>query len=181
MEKRYRVTLTGEEREQLRAMVSTGKAAARKLVRARVLLLADQAEGGPAKSDPEIIDALGCGRATVERVRHANLYTTGSREDGPAPAFSVGPSPKRACQWQELGDNIGGDRDCAGAEFFNMPFHLVGCGGIAGVIYDAVIAFLRECDDDGAADAAGCAGDEGDGALAHGAPWVVEMGLHQTR
>ncbi len=69
MEKRYRVTLTEEERKELRSMVSVGKAAARKLVRARVLLLADQAEGGAAKSDPEIIDALGCGRATVERIR----------------------------------------------------------------------------------------------------------------
>jgi transposase len=69
MEKRYRVTLTEAERQELRAMVTAGKAAARKLVRARVLLLADQAEGGPAKSDPEIIDALGCGRATVERIR----------------------------------------------------------------------------------------------------------------
>jgi len=69
MEKRYRVTLIEEERLELRAMVTAGKAAARKLVRARVLLLADQAEGGPAKSDPEIVDALGCGRATVERIR----------------------------------------------------------------------------------------------------------------
>ena len=69
MEKRYRVTLTSEERQQLRALVTTGKGAARKLVRARILLLADQAEGGPAKSDPEIIDALGCGRSTVERIR----------------------------------------------------------------------------------------------------------------
>jgi hypothetical protein len=32
-------------------------------------LLADQAEGGSAKSDPEIVDALGCGRASDERVR----------------------------------------------------------------------------------------------------------------
>ena len=69
MEKRYRVTLTEEERKELRSRVSVGKAAARKLVRARVLLLADQAEGRAAKSDPEIIDALGCGRATVERIR----------------------------------------------------------------------------------------------------------------
>lgn len=69
MEKRYRVTLTEAERQDLQAMVRAGKAAARKLVRARVLLLADQAEGGPAKSDPEIVDSLGCGRATVERVR----------------------------------------------------------------------------------------------------------------
>jgi transposase len=69
MEKRYRVTLTDEERQGLRKMVSTGKGAARKLMRARVLLLADQAGGGPGKSDPEIADALSCGRATIERVR----------------------------------------------------------------------------------------------------------------
>ena len=69
MEKRYRVTLTAEERQELRAMVSVGKAAARKQTRARVLLLADQAEGGPAQSDPEICASLGCGRATVERLR----------------------------------------------------------------------------------------------------------------
>jgi len=69
MEKRYRVTLTKEERQDLQKIVSTGKAAAKKLVRARILLLADQAEGGPGKSDPEICEALGCGRATVERVR----------------------------------------------------------------------------------------------------------------
>ena len=69
MEKRYRVTLTESERNDLRKMVSVGKAAAQKLVRARILLLADQAEGGSAKSDPQIVDSLGCGRASVERVR----------------------------------------------------------------------------------------------------------------
>ena len=71
MEKRYRVTLTEEERSELSSMVSKGKSNARKLVRARILLLADQAAGGSAKSDPEIVEALGCGRATVERVRRA--------------------------------------------------------------------------------------------------------------
>jgi len=69
MEKRYRVTLTEDERQGLQSLVSAGKAAARKLVRARILLLADQAEGGPAKPDPKIADALGCGRATIERAR----------------------------------------------------------------------------------------------------------------
>jgi hypothetical protein len=69
MEKRFRVTLTEEERQGLQKLVSVGRGAARKLVRARILLLADQAEGGPAKLDPEIVEALGCGRATVERVR----------------------------------------------------------------------------------------------------------------
>jgi biotin operon repressor len=69
MKKRYRVTLTEEERQDLQKLVSAGKGAARKLTRARLLLLADQAPGGPARSDPEIVAALGCGRATVERVR----------------------------------------------------------------------------------------------------------------
>lgn len=69
MEKRYRVTLTEAEQVDLRKLVSVGKSAARKLLRARILLLADQSEGGPSKSDPEIVEALDCGRATVERVR----------------------------------------------------------------------------------------------------------------
>jgi hypothetical protein len=69
MEKRYRVSLTAMERGELQKMVSVGKSAAQKLVRARILLLADQADGGPAKSDLEIVDALGCGRASVERIR----------------------------------------------------------------------------------------------------------------
>ena len=63
------MTLLEAERQELQALVSKGRAAARKLTRARILLLADQAEGGPAKQDAEIVDALGCGRATVERVR----------------------------------------------------------------------------------------------------------------
>jgi transposase len=69
MEKRYRVTLTETERIDLQKLVSVGKSAAQKLVRARILLLADQSEGGSSKSDPEIVEALGCGRATVERIR----------------------------------------------------------------------------------------------------------------
>jgi homeodomain-containing protein len=69
MKKRYRVTLTELERVDLRRLVSVGKAAARRIVRARILLLADQADGGPAKSDAEIVESLGCGRASVERIR----------------------------------------------------------------------------------------------------------------
>lgn len=69
MEKRYRVTLTEPERVDLRKLVRVGKAAAPKLVRARILLLADQSAGGSSKSDPEIVESLGCGRASVERIR----------------------------------------------------------------------------------------------------------------
>src|SRR5688500_3724306 len=69
MRKQYRVTLTDEERQELRKLVSAGRAAARKLLRARILLLADQGDGGLAKADAQIAESLCCGRATVERVR----------------------------------------------------------------------------------------------------------------
>ena len=39
---KYRVMLTLEEQEMLKALVSTGKAAARKITHARILLLADE-------------------------------------------------------------------------------------------------------------------------------------------
>ncbi len=45
--KRYRVTLTAEERAELTACVEKGKAAARTLIRARFLLKADQGRAAP--------------------------------------------------------------------------------------------------------------------------------------
>lgn len=69
MKKKYVVTLTEEERQMLREMVSRGKSAARKLTHARVLLKADQSEGGPSWEDAAIAQGLEVGRATVERVR----------------------------------------------------------------------------------------------------------------
>jgi len=61
--------LTPEERQILQAMLSKGKAAARKLVHARILLKADASPGGPAWHDDAIAEGLDVGRATVERVR----------------------------------------------------------------------------------------------------------------
>jgi transposase len=67
--KKYLVTLTPEERQQLSRLTSSGKAAALVLTRARILLKADQASGGPAWEDATIAEALDCGHRTVERVR----------------------------------------------------------------------------------------------------------------
>ena len=69
MHKRYLVTLTEEERERLRALISAGKGAARRLAHARILLKADQSPGGPGWADEAIAAAVEVGRATVERVR----------------------------------------------------------------------------------------------------------------
>jgi len=69
MKKKYIVTLTQEERRMLWEMVSRGKAAARKLMHARILLKADSRDGGPGWEDAAIAEGLDVGRATVERVR----------------------------------------------------------------------------------------------------------------
>lgn len=69
MAKKYRVTLTTEERESLKAMLAKGKAAARKLTHARILLQADEAAGGPAATDVEIAASLNTTARTCERVR----------------------------------------------------------------------------------------------------------------
>ena len=67
--KKYKVTLTAEERQQLHDLVTTGKAAAKKLAHARILLKADAAPGGPAWDDQRIADATEVSTDTVARVR----------------------------------------------------------------------------------------------------------------
>src|SRR5438874_7008370 len=67
--KKYRVTLTDEERQGLHELVSAGKAAAKRLARARILLKADAAPGGPAWTDDLIAEALEVSTDTVGRVR----------------------------------------------------------------------------------------------------------------
>ena len=67
--KRYKVTLEPNERRDLEKLISRGKGAARRLAHARILLHADQGEGGPGKIDAEIAEAVGVSVATIERVR----------------------------------------------------------------------------------------------------------------
>jgi transposase len=68
-EKKYLVALTPDERGQLDALLRKGKAAALVLTRARILLKADQADGGPAWDDARIAESLEVGERTVSRVR----------------------------------------------------------------------------------------------------------------
>jgi transposase len=67
--KKYVVTLTAEERQELQALTRAGRASALRLARARVLLKADAADGGPDWPDERIAEALDVGVATVARVR----------------------------------------------------------------------------------------------------------------
>ncbi len=72
MAKKYVVALNEAERARLRTLVGSGTAAARTLTHARILLKADQGEGGPAWTDAAIAGALEVGLATVARVRQAH-------------------------------------------------------------------------------------------------------------
>jgi len=68
-QKKYLVTLTADERDHLDDLLHRGKASARVLTRARILLAADQADGGPALDDAATADELGVGLRTISRVR----------------------------------------------------------------------------------------------------------------
>ena len=67
--KTYIVELTNEERNQLKRMINIGRTAAYKQRHARILLLSDQGSKRPTIKDNDIAKAVGCGRATVERIR----------------------------------------------------------------------------------------------------------------
>lgn len=69
MNKKYVVRLTSEERARLLQLVNVGKAAARKILHARVLLLVDQGEEGPACYDGPVCEALMVHANTIAGIR----------------------------------------------------------------------------------------------------------------
>lgn len=83
--KTYLVTLTDEERHDLRALITKGTLAARKLTRAHILLLADE-----GRTDATIAAALHVGTATIARIRKRFV------EEGVEAALSERPRPGKA-------------------------------------------------------------------------------------
>lgn len=69
MAKKYRVTLTADERSELEGMLGKGKADARKLAHARILLQTDAGGGWPGRTDEQVAAGLEVSTRTVERVR----------------------------------------------------------------------------------------------------------------
>jgi poly-gamma-glutamate capsule biosynthesis protein CapA/YwtB (metallophosphatase superfamily) len=63
------VKLDGEERERLGTMIRSGKHAAQRLMKARILLKADASDGGEGWSDSQISKALDTSLATIARTR----------------------------------------------------------------------------------------------------------------
>src|SRR5258707_2335876 len=90
--KRYVVRLSGEEREQLEALIRKGKSPAQRLLKARILLKADVSEAGEGWSDSRIIKALETSASMVYRARK-QLVEEGfeavlSRKQSATPAVS---------------------------------------------------------------------------------------------
>ena len=69
MAPRYKVTLTGEERDRLEAMTGTGKMAASKFIHARALLLCDGSPHGPHWKVADAAEALGVTPRTIEHLK----------------------------------------------------------------------------------------------------------------
>ena len=67
--KKYVVRLSDDERQQLATLIRKGSSPAQRLMKARILLKADVAEGGEGWSDNQIIDALETSPSMVYRVR----------------------------------------------------------------------------------------------------------------
>jgi len=95
--KKYIVELDAAERERLNALISKGKAPARAVLKARILLKADSSEDGPGWLDAEIVDALDTNLMMVMRVRETfvtkgldAVLTRKKREIPPTPAIFDG-------------------------------------------------------------------------------------------
>jgi transposase len=69
MQKKYIVKLTQVERNNLSALISSGKAPSRKLTHARILLKADCGDNGQGWTDQTISEAMDVSLATIYRVR----------------------------------------------------------------------------------------------------------------
>jgi transposase len=66
---KYHIRLSAHERDELHHLISTGKAAASKLMHARILLKVDRGPHGPAMSDRKTAEAVECDPMTIQRVK----------------------------------------------------------------------------------------------------------------
>ena len=69
MPQKYRVLLTATQRQQLTEFVTVGKASARALTHARILLKANEGEEGPAWSNARLQEAFEVSEPLIIRVR----------------------------------------------------------------------------------------------------------------
>jgi len=86
---KYKVELTKMQREELEHLVKAGRAHARKIMHAHILLKSDAGEDGPTWSDAQIQQAFEVGESTILHVRKRFV------EHGLADALERRPQPPR--------------------------------------------------------------------------------------
>ena len=91
MKKKYPVILSETERDDLKGLITSGTAPARKLTHARILLKADESPEGDGWVDERIAEAVESSQPTVSRIRRRYL------EEGLDAAHNRRP-PKRECR-----------------------------------------------------------------------------------
>ena len=124
--KKYVVRLSAEERQRLEDMIHSGRHAAGRLARARILLKADVSEAGEGWSDSRIMEALDVSASLVYDVRKQlveqgfeAVLTRKTREKPPTPAIFDGAKEGRPMQTELIGKIIAatGLQVEVGAEF----------------------------------------------------------------
>lgn len=75
---KYRVALSPAQQQELKVLCGRGAISARKLSRARILLLADQNRSQGAMADHQIHEVLDVSQSTIRRVRQK--FATGGLE-----------------------------------------------------------------------------------------------------
>ena len=88
-EAKWVVRLDGSERQELATVLATPRIAAERVLRARVLLKAEEGADGPAWPDSQIADAFEISVSKVQRLRQRLV------EEGFAAALVRHPSPQR--------------------------------------------------------------------------------------
>jgi hypothetical protein len=95
--KKFIVELDSVERARLEALISKGKASAKVILKARILLKADVAEGAPGWLDAAIVEALDTNLTMVMRTRETfvtkgldAVLTRKKRETPPVPPIFDG-------------------------------------------------------------------------------------------
>ncbi len=69
MKKKYPVILSDTERDELKRLIASGTAPARKLTHARILLKADEGSEGAGWVDEKVAEAVETSQPTVARIR----------------------------------------------------------------------------------------------------------------
>jgi hypothetical protein len=87
--KKHIIELSEEQRQQIEQVIRSGKAPARKISHAHILLKSASGPNGPAWSDQQIMEAYGVGETTIWQVRRRFL------EQGLDDALDRRPQPER--------------------------------------------------------------------------------------